>query len=409
MKPWLRMVIYGVALVAITAFISSAVTVNIIRDKQGDVVTMSLEEYEQLNKIAVFNEIKGVIKDTFYGSVPDDETLVSGAANGMIDVIGDNYAKYYTDEEYREYLKKTDGEYVGIGVVLGQPVENGTPIMDVNDDQPADKAGMKPGDIITHIGGTAVAGKSLEEVDILISGQEGDKLTVSVLRDQSVENFTVELAKLNYNRVFSALYSQRTGYIRIEQFTGNCVEEFNEAIRDLNDRGMRSLVVDVRNNPGGELENVISITDAIIGEGKIISVRNADGTIEEFTSNANRVTVPLAVLVNENSASASEVLAAAVQDNGAGIIVGVTTYGKGLVQSTKRLVTNQAWLKLTTAAYYTPNGKNIQGIGVIPDIDIDLADDLKNKPIDTIEQDDDAQLWAALDEIRAQAEAQDAA
>ena len=165
---------------------------------------------------------------------------------------------------------------------------------------------------------------------------------------------------------------------------------------------MRSLVIDLRNNPGGSLTDVVSIADTLLGKGTIVSVRGrleAEG--KEYSSNAKGVEVPMAVLVNENSASASEILAAAVQDFEAGIVVGMTTYGKGVVQTTMQIEGNRAWLKLTTDAYYTPKGANIDGTGVTPDIEIDLPEELKGLAIDEIEQDDDAQLWAALDYVRA--------
>ena len=168
---------------------------------------------------------------------------------------------------------------------------------------------------------------------------------------------------------------------------------------------MRSLVIDIRDNPGGELGQVVSVADALMKEGVIVSVRGTDGQDEVFRSDAKGINVPLAVLVNENSASASEILAAAVQDSGTGTIVGTKTYGKGVVQTTLQLQSNKGWVKLTTAAYYTPSGEYVDGTGVQPDIDIDLADNVKGLPVVRIDEDDDAQLWAALDEVREQADA----
>lgn len=173
---------------------------------------------------------------------------------------------------------------------------------------------------------------------------------------------------------------------------------------------MRSLLIDLRNNPGGSLDAVVSIADMVLQSGTIVSIRHGDddqGSV--YTSDAKGVNVPIAVLVNGNSASASEILAGAVQDLEAGVVVGMPTFGKGIVQTSLRINANQAWLKLTTDAYYTPNGSNIHGIGIMPDIEVDLDPEFDNVPISQIPQDEDAQLWAALDYIREQANAKDAA
>jgi len=168
---------------------------------------------------------------------------------------------------------------------------------------------------------------------------------------------------------------------------------------------MKCLVIDLRDNPGGSLSDVVSVADTLLGESTIVSVRGrleAEG--EVYTSNRKGVSVPIAVIVNENSASASEILAAAIRENGAGVVVGMTTFGKGIVQTTFHIAANGGWLKITTDGYYTPAGNSIHGKGVVPDIEVDLPDELKDLPLDAISQDDDAQLWAALDYVRAVAD-----
>ena len=245
----------------------------------------------------------------------------------------------------------------------------------------------------------------LDELAAAIDREVGESVALTLKRGEETLELQIACAALNLSRVTSALFNHRTGYIRISMFTRNCATEFSEAIKDLTDRGMRSLVIDLRNNPGGSLLDVVSIADTLLGEGTIVSVRGrTESEGEVYKSNAKGVKVPIAVIVNENSASASEILAAAVQDFQAGAVVGMTTYGKGVVQTTKQIEGNRAWLKLTSDAYYTPNGANIDGVGVTPDIEIDLPEELKGLAIDQIEQDDDAQLWAALDYVRALAD-----
>ena len=171
-------------------------------------------------------------------------------------------------------------------------------------------------------------------------------------------------------------------------------------MKDLTDRNMTSLVIDLRNNPGGLLKDVVSVADTLLGECTIVTVRDGKGGEETYTSNKKGVSVPVAIIVNENSASASEILAAAVQDNEAGVVVGMTTFGKGVVQNTKRISSNGAWLKMTVSAYYTPSGESINGTGVTPDIEVDLPEEMKGTPINQLDQEQDAQLWAALDYVR---------
>ena len=189
--------------------------------------------------------------------------------------------------------------------------------------------------------------------------------------------------------------------------SGSCADEFTEALKDLKSRNMRSLVIDLRNNPGGSLDEVVKICSAILEKGQIIVSVGEEGNPdnEVYKASGSSVGVPLAILVNEHSASASEIMAGAVQDNQAGVIVGTKTFGKGVVQTTIRVEKSGGWLKLTTDAYFTPNGRNIHGEGITPDIQCDLPDSLKGQALSTVDQSEDAQLWAALDYVREQADA----
>jgi len=325
----------------------------------------------------------------------------------MLSTLEDPYSTYYTEEEYLEYLQKANGNYKGIGIVLALPETDGdyVQILKVYEKNPAAQAGVLPGDKLMAVNGESVLGKTLEEIQLLVVGEEGDIVSLQLLRGEEELTIDVTCSTVTVSKVHHALYNQATGYIRIDQFRGECAEDFKEALLDLKEREMRSLVIDLRNNPGGTLESVVEIADLLLDEGLIVTVQDKNGVVEEYTSKRTAGGVPLAILVNENSASASEILAGAVQDNQAGIIVGQQTFGKGTVQTTSQLQTNDGWVKFTTAAYFTPSGKNIDGIGITPDIEVDLAPELKGLPIDLIDQDEDAQLWAALDEIRAQADA----
>ncbi len=322
----------------------------------------------------------------------------------MVISLGDPYSAYYTDEEYQSYLSNINGSYNGIGILIGQPDDTGAAILDVYDNTPAAESGILAGDIITAVDGASIKGMLLEELSAAVDRDAGQSIVLTILRGEESMDITLTCGSINIRRVEHFLYNQRTGYIRISMFTGNCAEEFKEAIKDLTDRGMKSLVIDLRNNPGGTLSDVVAVADALLGDCTIVSVRGKmDAEGEVYTSNKKGVIVPIAVIVNENSASASEILAAAVQENGAGVVIGMTTYGKGVVQTTERIQADGSWLKLTTDAYYTPTGRNINGSGVTPDIEVDLPEELKGTPIDQLDQEQDAQLWAALDYVREQA------
>ncbi len=405
MKHGVRPALYYAAAVVITAIVSVAVTITIMNRQKGERVVLNSVEYHAYQSMAPLLELKETIEAEHYGDQVKDEDLLKGAINGMIAELKDPYARYYTEEEYVAYLQQLGGAYHGIGALVGQPEGEGVPVLKVYEDSPAEEAGLLAGDIITAVNGNHLTGLTLEEVEMLFSGEDGTPVEVDLLRGVETKTLSIVRGQGVTQRVVHRLLNQRTGYIRLDKFTGTAADEFAEALRDLTDRGMRSLVIDIRDNPGGELSQVVAVADALMKEGVIVSVRGTDGQEEVFRSDSKGINVPLAVLVNENSASASEILAAAVQDSGTGTVVGTKTYGKGVVQTTIQLQSNGGWVKLTTAAYYTPSGEYVDGTGVVPDIDIDLADNVKGLPVVRIDEDDDAQLWAALDEVREQADA----
>lgn len=400
MKSQWRTALYFAAAIIITALVSSAVTMHIYNNKRGDEVMLPASEYAELTDVMALDEVMKSIDEYYYFEAPQREQLVKSAANGMVVSLNDPYSAYFTDEEYQRYLSSINGAYDGIGVLIGQPTEDGAEILDVYEDTSASEAGLLAGDFIVAVDGTGVSGLTLEEISTLIARGNGEAVKLTIKRGEESFDVDVVSGTVNIKRVEHFLYNHHTGYIRISMFSGNCAEEFREAIKDLTERRMTCLVIDLRNNPGGLLKDVVSIADTLLGECTIVTVRSNGGEEEVYTSNKKGVSVPVAIIVNENSASASEILAAAVQDNEAGIIVGMPTFGKGIVQTTRRLESNGAWLKLTTSAYYTPSGKSINGTGVTPDLEVDLPEEMKSTPIDKLDQEQDAQLWAALDYVR---------
>lgn len=404
MRSWQRTALYFLAVILITAAVTAGVTVSIMNRNAPDTVVMSVEEYSKLREVLVFREIMDKIDSEALHSDVDRETLVETGARGMLSALNDTYAEYYTAAEYEAYLSRINGEYNGIGILVGQPNEIGAQVLDVYEDYPADMAGVQTGDIITAVDGKSMAGTQLDELVAAVDVAVGGTVNLTILRGTQTLEIPVTSAAINIKRVSYALFNEHTGYIRIDMFTGNCVDEFEEALRNLNERGMKSLVIDLRNNPGGSLDDVVEIADMLLGDCTIVSLKGNDSADDRvFTSKGQPLKVPLAILVNENSASASEILAGAIQDNNAGMVVGMKTFGKGIVQTTMPLESNGSWLKMTTEEYFTPSGENIHGVGITPDIIVDLPADIKGLPIDQINQEKDVQLWDALDYVRAEA------
>ncbi len=408
MKQWQKMTAYFLAAILITAAATAAITATLIKHNKENTVEMQMDEYASIRELFVLDEIIDTAEERALQKLPDRSSMVEKAAKGIVASFDDPYAAYYTSEEYEDYLANVNGTYTGIGLLLGQPGSDGAMVLDVYEGYSAELAGIMVGDTIISVNGTSVAKMTLEEISSEIDAEAGTKTLLEIMREGQLLSFEVESTMVSMSQVSSALFNERTAYIRICRFTGNCVSEFAAALKDKTERGMRSLVIDLRNNPGGSLENVVSIADTLLGDCQIVSIKDKNGSEQIYKGKGKGVSVPIAILVNENSASASEILAAAVQDNDAGTIVGMRTYGKGIVQTTMKLSGNNGWLKLTTEAYYTPNGSSINGIGITPDLEVDLPDELKGSSIEKLDQEDDAQLWAALDCVRDQANENDA-
>ena len=249
-------------------------------------------------------------------------------------------------------------------------------MLEVYQGSTSESAGIKVGDIITAVNGTNVANMDQDDLRALIDAKKADGVQLSILRGSETLDITVTGGNITVKHVDSALFNDRTGYIYVSMFTGNCADEFENAIKDLKSRNMKSLVIDLRNNPGGSLDIVVRVGEILLGKGmRIVSVGPTDSTEETvYNGKGSAIGVPVAVIVNENSASASEILAAAIQENEIGVVVGTNTYGKGVVQTTSYIESTGGWLKITTDAYYTPNGNNINGVGISPDILMELPE-----------------------------------
>ena len=328
-----------------------------------------------LDELRTFTEIFAKIKSDYVEPV-DDKELLENAVRGMLEGL-DPHSTYLDGESYKDLREGTSGEFGGLGIEVG--MENGfVKVISPIDDTPAYKAGIKAGDLIIKLDEKSVKGMSLNEAVDLMRGKPGDAITLTVIRENEEKPlvFTIIRDVIKVKSVRFDILEPGFGYLRISSFQSHTVEGLRKAIDQLkqdNNNQLKGIILDLRNNPGGILNAAVGVTDMFINKGLIVYTegRIKDSKLKfNAKPNAKLPDVPLIVLVNAGSASASEIVAGALQDHGRGIIMGEKTFGKGSVQTILPM-NNNAALKLTTARYYTPNGRSIQASGVIPDIVID--------------------------------------
>ena len=316
-----------------------------------------------------------------YGEDVDEDKLQEAIIKGYVDGLGDPYSVYYNEAETQSLMESTSGEFGGIGVVITQNID--TQIITfttVYENSPGEKAGLKDGDILYKVDGEEVTGQDLDTVVSKIRGEKGTTVEITVYRGDSMEEYTCVVTRdiIEVNTVAYEMKENKIGYIAVSGFETVTYDQFEAALNDLTGQGMEALVIDLRNNPGGNLSTVCDMLDLILPEGTIVSTKDKNGNGSVITSDEERqLNIPLAVLINGNSASASEIFAGAVQDYGIGTLVGTTTYGKGIVQELYQM-TDGTCLKITTSEYFTPSGRNIHGIGIDPDIEVKYEYDEAN-------------------------------
>ena len=355
---------------------------------------------EILSDLAFTQKIKyleNMIDEEYLGEISTDK-LEEGVYAGLIYGLGDVYSRYYTKDEYEQESVTTEGSYVGIGVAMQKYTAGGVQIVECYKGSTAEEAGVKVDDVITAINGEDITDTELQDVVSMIKDNEDKDVVLTVQRKgEDTQEITVKVSNVELPSVFGEMLDENTGYIQITEFKGVTVEQYEEVFADLKEQGMERLVVDLRDNPGGLLNVVCDILRDILPEGLIVYTEDKNGNRSEETCDGkNPLDMPLAVLVNGNSASASEIFAGAVKDYGIGTIVGPTTYGKGVVQSIRQLSDGSA-VKLTIANYYTPKGNSINKTGIRPDVEVELSPELLNQ--EEITHEEDNQLQAALNSL----------
>lgn len=344
--------------------------------------------------------IEETVKESYTGDIDDDQ-MEEYMYKGMMASLGDPYSAYYTSEEYEELTTETTGSYEGIGVVMQQDVNTGeVKVVRCYEGAPGEKAGLLPEDVLVEVNGESVSGMELSEVVDKVKNSQDQVAHLTIAREGESEylEIDVHLEEVNIPVVQSEMLEDNIGYIALYEFTEQTEPQYMEAFEALKDQGMERLIIDVRNNPGGLLTSVCDILEDILPEGLIVYTEDKNGEREEYACDGeNELDIPLAVLVNGNSASASEIFAGAIQDYSKGTIVGTTTFGKGIVQSLIPFNDGSA-IKTTTAKYYTPSGKCIHGTGIQPDVEVELSEGLEQET--SISHEEDNQLQKAIEVVK---------
>ena len=336
------------------------------------------------------NALNSVLSNKFYFDQADEEKSADSIYKAYLSSYDDKYTVYYTADEYKKLMESTSGKFYGVGALCSINESGGVMVLDAFEDGPAYKAGVRDGDVVIKVDDTDITGMDLSSAVALIKGDKGTQVNLTIVRDDKTFVFSIIRDEIITKTVDYKMMENSIGYIQISQFDEVTTEQFKEALTDLNNQGLKGLIVDIRSNPGGLLNVVVDIVDEIIPKGLIVYTDDVNGNRKEYNgSSDNEITVPMAVLVDGNSASAAEIFAGAVQDYGKGKIIGTQTFGKGIVQTIQPLTDGSA-IKYTIAQYYTPKGQVIQGNGVTPDMVVELPKDAT----------EDLQLDAALEYVK---------
>lgn len=342
--------------------------------------TIGAQSTAQVSKFQKLFEVRSLIDKLYDGQI-DDNALVEGAIKGMTSALNDPYTTFMNQKEFEAFNAQTEGAYSGVGIQIEVKDEN-IVVLSTFEGSPARKAGVLPGDIIEKVNGTDVSGKEYEKAVSMMKGKEGTDVTITIFRNQKETlTYTVKRAKITIDTVSGEMLSGNIAYIKLSMFDENTGKNFNKKLKELQGKGAKGLILDLRQNPGGLLTTCVDVVSNFIPKDKVI-VSTIDKYKQEkkySSKGGSAIGMPLVVLTDGLTASASEIVSGAVRDYKLGTLVGQKTFGKGVVQTLVDTGDNTA-LKVTISKYYTPNGENIHKIGIQPDVVVDYPEELLKKP-----------------------------
>lgn len=381
-------------IVAVSAAAIVFYSVHTAQNRYEIILDAETVDYENVVK---FNRVMDILKKDFYQKV-DANKMLEGAIYGLAESLGDPYTVYFDKKQMEAFLEKSKGSYVGIGVTVNVDDDGLLTVIEPAKGSPAMEAGILKGDKIVKVDGKDVTSVSDENMIIsMIKGKENTRVNITVYRpseDRYVQ-FNIKRKRIRASNIKSEILSGNIGYIKIAMFDSEIARYFRNDLSNMLKNGIEGLIIDLRDNPGGSFEQVVEIADSLLPAGTIVYTEDRDGRKEYRYSDKAYVDLPLAILINSNSASASEILAGSVRDHGRGILVGTRTFGKGLVQELK-LLGDGSGLKVTISRYFTPSGTCIHGTGIEPDIEVGVFDDYRNHPVSHIPRSRDNQLRTAV-------------
>lgn len=392
-----KMIMLVLIVIIVTSLVTAFTTYQYLSNNgisYSKVNTTSLEGLEY-----TLSQFRSELEKKYIGEINDEE-LIEGAVKGYVDALGDPYTTYYTKKEMKTIMEETNGNFVGIGVYMTKDLEkNAILIIKPIENSPAEKAGILPGDLITKVDDVEYTGDKLEEASNKIRGEEGTKVKLEIYRNGETKTFELTRTKVVVSHVTTKVLNNDIGYIAISDFEGECASEFETKYKQLEKQGIKKLIIDIRNNGGGIVDEALKTANMLVDKDSTLLITKDKSDKEEVTKATEKpiINIPTVVLVNEYSASASEILAGALKDNGKATLVGTKTYGKGIIQELHQL-SDGSGLKITVSEYYTPNHNAIHKIGITPDVEVDLSEDVKQQT--TIQEKDDNQLQKAIEILK---------
>lgn len=390
-----QLIVAVIVSVIITAVLTFTIT-NMVSFSLGDRVVLSKEDYKLVKETQKLLTLKKYI-DKYYLESVDSEKLMEGAAKGMFEALEDPYSVYMNQKEFKEFNESTSGSYGGIGVIVTDKDGYVTVVAPI-EDTPGEKAGLRTGDKIIKVDDTEVTGIGLEKATSLMKGKKGTKVVLTVIRENRTEPLIMEIKRedIVLKTVKAEMLEDEIGYIRISMFDEDTGKEFKKALAEIKTKKAKGLIIDLRQNPGGFVTQCVEVADELLDKGVIFYTEDKNKNQVVTHSKDGKIDIPFVILVDEGSASASEIVSGAVKDRKAGLLIGTKTFGKGLVQSVEKL-NDGSGFKLTIQKYYTPNGIDINKVGIEPHIQVKALEISEDQNPENVK---DVQLERAVEEIR---------